>query len=114
MSKTQEQLDPNVTKPLSEEQISIDVLGKRSVYVKGYGIRKTTTPSAQPQTSDHEVIALRQELDKQSKSLTTVLGVVKVLASKLGIDETNILSLLQESTSGEDTLNEVHDMTYLS
>ncbi|KAF7132443.1 hypothetical protein RHSIM_Rhsim09G0079100 [Rhododendron simsii] len=40
--KIAEQSQPGVTNPQSEIQVSIDVLGKRSSYLKGYGIRKRT------------------------------------------------------------------------
>ena len=38
MQRTEEQSQPSVTTPMTEEQIAADVLGKRSGYVKGYGI----------------------------------------------------------------------------
>lgn len=39
---TPEQSQPNVTNPLSEGQIFVKVLAKRSGYLKGYGICKNT------------------------------------------------------------------------
>ncbi|KAH7849527.1 hypothetical protein Vadar_019100 [Vaccinium darrowii] len=39
---TSKQSQLNVANPLSEEQISVKVLGKRSGYLKGYGIHKNT------------------------------------------------------------------------
>ncbi|CAL5332429.1 unnamed protein product [Camellia sinensis] len=46
VSKIAKQSQPSVTHPLSEKQISREVLGKRSVYLKGYGIRKDSTSSS--------------------------------------------------------------------
>ncbi|KAG5545496.1 hypothetical protein RHGRI_017855 [Rhododendron griersonianum] len=40
--KLAEQSQPGFTNPQSEVQVSIDVLGKRSGYLEGYGIRKST------------------------------------------------------------------------
>ncbi|THG17860.1 hypothetical protein TEA_027585 [Camellia sinensis var. sinensis] len=46
VSKIAEQSQPSITHPLSKEQIFGEILGKRSVYLKGYGIRKDTTSSS--------------------------------------------------------------------
>ncbi|KAH7848367.1 hypothetical protein Vadar_001994 [Vaccinium darrowii] len=105
----------NITYPLSEEQISIDVLGQRSVYVKeSESHRSTISLSKQPQTPNSEVANLQQKIDDQAKTLTKysrtltiVQGLLQVLAAKAGIDPTEVQELLidrnntVEGTSGE-------------
>ncbi|XP_028097323.1 uncharacterized protein LOC114297148 [Camellia sinensis] len=68
VSKIAEQSQPSVTHPLSEEQISREVLGKRSVYLKGYGIRKDSTSSSTHfEAPNSEVVERFQELFGQTK-----------------------------------------------
>ena len=63
MQRTEEQSQPSVTTPMTEEQIAADVLGKRSGYVKGYGIyARTSSSSPQSRAPDPEVTALREQL----------------------------------------------------
>ena len=38
MQRIEEQSQPSVTTPMSEEEIAVEVLGKRSGYLNGYGI----------------------------------------------------------------------------
>ena len=68
MQQIEEQSQPSVTTPMTEEQIAIDVLGRRSGYVKGYGIyARTSSSSTQSRTPDPEVIiALREQLAEQA------------------------------------------------
>ncbi|CAL5431124.1 unnamed protein product [Camellia sinensis] len=66
VSKIAEQSQPSVTHPLSEEQISRDVLGKRSVCLKGFGIHKDSTSSSiHFEAPNSEVIVLQQQLVDQ-------------------------------------------------
>ncbi|XXG41732.1 hypothetical protein AAC387_Pa01g2137 [Persea americana] len=52
---------------MTKEQIAADVLGKRSGYVKGYGIYvRTSSSSPQSRAPDPEVIALREQLAEQA------------------------------------------------
>ncbi|CAL5366915.1 unnamed protein product [Camellia sinensis] len=61
VSKIAEQSQPSITHPLSKKQISREILGKRSVYLKGYGIRKDTTSSSTHfEAPNSEVIVLQQ------------------------------------------------------
>lgn len=61
VSKIAEQSQPNVIHPLFKEQISREVLEKRSVYLKGYGIRKDSTSSSTHfEAPNSEVIVLQQ------------------------------------------------------
>ena len=67
MQRTEEQSQPSVTTPMTEEQIAADVLGKRSGHVKGYGIyARTSSTSTQSRAPDPEVIALREKLGEQT------------------------------------------------
>ncbi|XXG57991.1 hypothetical protein AAC387_Pa04g0418 [Persea americana] len=67
VQRTEEQLQPSVTTPMTEEQIAADVLGKRLGYVKGYGIyARTSSSSTQSREPDPEVIALREQLAEQA------------------------------------------------
>ena len=68
MQRTEEQSQPSVTTPMTEEQIAADVLGKRSGYVKGYGIYvRASSSSPQSRALDPEVIALREQLAEQAE-----------------------------------------------
>ena len=59
MQWTEEQSQPSITAPMTKEHIAVDVLGKRSGYVKGYGIyTRTSSSSTQSRAQDLEVIAL--------------------------------------------------------
>ncbi|CAL5364992.1 unnamed protein product [Camellia sinensis] len=105
VSKIAEQSQPSVTHPLSEEQISREVLGKRSVYLKGYGIRKDSTSSATHfEAPNSEVIVLQQQLVDQrqqlvdqgkqlldqAQNMSTMQTIIQMLAAKNGIDLANI------------------------
>ena len=68
MQRTEEQSQPSVTTPMTEEQIAADVLGKRSGYVKGYGIyTRTSSSSIQSRAPDPEVITLREQVAEQAR-----------------------------------------------
>lgn len=90
VSKIAEQSQPGVTHPLSEEQISREVLGMRSVYLKGYGIRKDSTSSSTHfEAPNSEVIVLQQQLVDQGKQLldqaqtmSTMQTVIQMLTTK--------------------------------
>ncbi|KAG5512662.1 hypothetical protein RHGRI_038948 [Rhododendron griersonianum] len=61
--KIAEQSQPGVTNPQSEVQVSIDVLGKRSGYLKGYGICKSTY------ATQSQVVPNSEDLHSQLKEL---------------------------------------------
>lgn len=110
---TSEQSQPNVTNPLSEEQISVKVLWKRSGYLKGYGIRKNTKfLNAMPSQAipNQEVVELKKQLDDQAKAMAAMADkakmfekVILMMAMKSGIDPTWIPGLVPGSGNEEDT-----------
>ncbi|KAG5524558.1 hypothetical protein RHGRI_031279 [Rhododendron griersonianum] len=67
--KIAEQSQPGVTNPQSEVQVSIDVLGKRSGYLKGYGIRKSTYATQSQVVPNSEIVALKEVVADQAKLL---------------------------------------------
>ena len=73
---------------MTEEQISVKVLGQRSGYLKGFGIcTKSTSASTQIQTGlDSEVLQLRQQVAEFSKRTIFLEGLVLQLAERVGID----------------------------
>ncbi|KAH7833244.1 hypothetical protein Vadar_004430 [Vaccinium darrowii] len=104
-AKLKEQSEPDITNPLSEEQISIDVLGKRSVYVKEYGSRRSTISSSKP--PEETLTKNSRTLAKYSRTMTVVQGLLQVLAAKAGIDPAEVQELIDgsnvvEGTSGEE------------
>ena len=128
VSKIAEQSQPNVTHPLSEEQISREVLGKRSVYLKGYGIRKDSTSSSTHfEAPNSEVIVLQQQLVDQrqqladqgkqlvdqAQSMSTMQTIIQMLAAKNGIDLANIPGLVPSNNVGENASGVREDETSL-
>ena len=68
MQRIEEQSQPSVTTPMTEEEIAVDVLGKRSGYLNGYGIYTRTSSSVtQSRTSHAEVAALREQAAEQAR-----------------------------------------------
>ena len=68
MQRIEEQSQPFVTTPMNEEQIVVDVLGKRSGYLNGYGIYTRTSSSSTESRAPHpEVIALREQVAEQAR-----------------------------------------------
>ncbi|CAL5428747.1 unnamed protein product [Camellia sinensis] len=126
--KIAEQSQPSVTYPLSEEQISREVLGKRSVYLKGYGIRKDSTSFATHfEAPNSEVIVLQQQLVDQrqqlvdqgkqlldqAQNMSTMQTIIQMLAAKNGIDLENIPGLVPSNNVGEDASGVREDETSL-
>ncbi|KAG5565486.1 hypothetical protein RHGRI_001394 [Rhododendron griersonianum] len=113
-AKLKEQSQPNVTNPSSERQISVDVLGKRSVYVKEYGSRMSTISSSnQPQEPDPEATVLEKKVDDQAKTLTkhsrtmtVVQGLLQVLAIKAGVDPAQVQEVIDRCNSEAGTSDE--------
>ncbi|CAL5326221.1 unnamed protein product [Camellia sinensis] len=103
VSKIAEQSQPSVTHPLSEEQISREVLGKRSVYLKGYGIRKDSTSS-----STHF-----EAPNSEAQNMSTMQTIIQMLAAKNGIDLANIQGLVPSNNVGEDASGVREDETSL-
>ncbi|KAH7863368.1 hypothetical protein Vadar_016637 [Vaccinium darrowii] len=124
-ARLKEQSQPDITNPLSEEQISIDVLGKRSVYVKEYGSRRSTISLSKP---PEEVAVLQQKLDDQAKiltknsrslakysrTMTVVQGLLQVLAAKAGIDPVEVQDLIDGSNAVEGTSGEEDEVASTS
>ncbi|CAL5387416.1 unnamed protein product [Camellia sinensis] len=128
VSKIAEQSQPSVTHPLSEEQISREVLGKRSVYLKGYGIRKDNTSSSTHfEAPNSEVIVLQQQLVDQrqqladqgkqlldqAQNMSTMQTIIQMLAAKNGIDLANIPGLVRSTNVEEDASGVREDETSL-
>ncbi|CAL5411053.1 unnamed protein product [Camellia sinensis] len=129
VSKIAEQSQPSVTHPLSEEQISREVLGKRSVFLKGYGIRKDSTSSSTHfEAPNSEVIVLQQQLVDQrqqlanqgkqlvdqAQNMSTMQTIIQMLAAKNGIDLANIPGLVPSNNVGEDASGVREDETSLA
>ena len=127
MQRTEEQSQPSVTTPMTEEQIAADVLGKRSGYVKGYGIyARTSSSSPQSRASDPEVIALREQLAEQAarqaeqdrrqaeqdRRTHALEALVQQLAAAAGIDPSSYFDITRGTTSaGDGTATGDHDAT---
>ena len=77
-----EQSQPSITSPLTEQQVSVQVLGHRSGYLKGFGVRtKSSLASSQNQTGpDSEVQKLRQQVAEFSQRTIFLEGLVLQLA----------------------------------
>ena len=134
MQRTEEQSQPSVTTPMTEEQIAADVLGKRSGYVKGYGIyARTSSSSPQSRTPDPEVTALREQLAEQAarqaeqdrrqaeqdrrqaeqdRKTHALEALVQQLAAVAGIDPSGYFNITRGTTSaGDGTATGDHDAT---
>lgn len=134
MQRTEEQSQPSVTTPMTEEQIAADVLGKRSGYVKGYGIyARTSSSSPQSRAPDPEVTALREQLAEQAarqaeqdrrqaeqdrrqaeqdRRTHALEALVQQLAAAAGIDPSSYFDITRGTTSaGDGTATRDHDAT---
>ena len=120
MQRTEEQSQPSVTTPMTEEQIAADVLGKRSGYVKGYGIyARTSSSSPQSRAPDPEVTALREQLAEQvarqaeqDRRTHALEALVQQLAAAAGIDPSSYFDITRGTTSaGDGTATGDHDAT---
>ncbi|KAG5543555.1 hypothetical protein RHGRI_016331 [Rhododendron griersonianum] len=105
--KIAEQSQPGVTNPQSEVQVSIDVLGKRSGYLKGYGIRKRTYATQSQVVPNSEVVALKEVVADQAKLLVDYAKkfetMMLFMATKNGVDPATIPGLISSNENGEDT-----------
>ena len=127
MQRTEEQSQPSVTTPMTEEQIVADVLGKRSGYVKGYGIyARTSSSSPQSRAPDPEVTALREQLAEQAarqaeqdsrqaeqdRRTHALEALVQQLAAAAGIDPSSYFDITRGTTfAGDGTATGDHDAT---
>ncbi|XXG86002.1 hypothetical protein AAC387_Pa11g0996 [Persea americana] len=141
VQRTEEQSQPSVTTPMTEEQIAADVLGKRSGYVKGYGIyARTSSSSPQSRTPDPEVTALREQLAEQAarqaeqdrrqaeqdrrqaeqdrrqaeqdRRTHALEALIQQLAAAAGIDPSSYFDITRGTTSaGDGTATRDHDAT---
>ncbi|GAB2225585.1 hypothetical protein Droror1_Dr00006382 [Drosera rotundifolia] len=114
VAKIAKQSQLNITNPRSEEEISIDVLEKRSGYLKGYGIRKNTYVTKSQAASNSEVASLKQVVTDQAKVVSDQAkmitdyskkfeNMVFFIATKCGVDPTIIPGLIPSSEMEEDT-----------
>ena len=103
---------------MTEEQIAVDVLGKRSGYVKGYEIyTRASSSSTQSRAPDPEVIALQEQLAEQGRRQAeqdrrtrALEALIQQLAAAAGIDPTSYLDITRGSTSaGDGTSTGDHD-----
>ncbi|KAF7134583.1 hypothetical protein RHSIM_Rhsim08G0110800 [Rhododendron simsii] len=105
--KISEQSQPGVTNPQSGVQVSIDVLGKRSDYLKGYGIHKRTYATHSQVVPNSEVVALKEVMADQAKLLADYAKkfetMMLFMATKNGVDPATILGLISSNENGEDT-----------
>ncbi|KAF7128139.1 hypothetical protein RHSIM_Rhsim11G0023000 [Rhododendron simsii] len=108
VEKIAKQSQSNVTNPRSEVQISIDVPGKRSGYLKGYGIRTSTYATQSQAVPNSEVAALKQVMADQGKPIANYgkkfKNMMLFMATKFGIDPATFPELISSSENGEDTL----------
>ncbi|RWR80301.1 hypothetical protein CKAN_00893400 [Cinnamomum micranthum f. kanehirae] len=75
VQQIEEQSQSSVTALMTQEQIVVGVLGKRSGYLNGHGIyTKTSSSSTQSRAPHHEVIALREQLAEQTTISTSREG----------------------------------------
>lgn len=115
VAKINEQSQPDVRNPQLEEQISVDVLGKRSNYLKGYGIHKNKYATHSQAMPNPEVDALKQVVADQAKVVADQAKIVAdystrletmmlFVATKFGVDPATIPGFIPGSENGEDTL----------
>ncbi|ONK66476.1 uncharacterized protein A4U43_C06F8570 [Asparagus officinalis] len=75
VNKTIEQSQPEVTSPMNEFEISIDVLGRRPGYLKGYGIHlrgsSSTRSIAKSAERDAEVVVLKETVAVQTEQIAS-------------------------------------------
>ena len=68
MQRIDEQSQPSVETSMSEEEIAVEVLGKRFGYLNGYGkFTRSSSSSTQSRASQSEVIALREQVAEQAR-----------------------------------------------
>ncbi|XP_058191391.1 uncharacterized protein LOC131308467 isoform X2 [Rhododendron vialii] len=105
--KLVEQSQPGVTNPQSKVQNSIDVLGKRLGYLKGYGIRKSTYATHSQAVPNFEVVALKEVVADQAKLIADYAKkfetMMLFMATKNGVDPATIPGLISSNENGEDT-----------
>ncbi|KAG5562952.1 hypothetical protein RHGRI_005629 [Rhododendron griersonianum] len=105
----------DVTNPQTEEHASVEVLGKRSGYLKGYGIRKNTKANAMPSQPipNPEVVALQEKLANHEKVVANhekamadqakmFQHMLMMVVMKSGIDPACIPGLVSCSGNEED------------
>jgi hypothetical protein len=97
----EEQSQPNITNPRSEQLISVDVLGKRSGYLKGYGIHRSTYGTQSERVPNTEEVALKQQVADQGKLIANIM---RMLAN--GINPATIPEIIQMSENEDITLDE--------
>ena len=119
---------------MSEEEIAIEVLRKRSGYLNGYDIfTRSYSSSTQSRASQSEVIALREQVPEQAlrvaeqekwkaesdkrhaeqeKRYHALEAFVQQLASAAGLDPTGFLDITRgTTTAGDSTSHGDHDVT---
>ncbi|KAI8557079.1 hypothetical protein RHMOL_Rhmol05G0306600 [Rhododendron molle] len=86
----------DVTNPQTEEHASVEVLGKRSGYLKGYGIRKNTKANAMPSQPipNPEVVALQEKVATHEK---VVANHVKAMADQAKMFQNMLMMVVMKS-----------------
>ena len=104
MRLTAEQSQPSITSPMTDEQISVKVLGQRSGYLKGFGIRKKSTSSSTQNRMgpDSEVLQLRQQIAEFGKKTILLEGLVLQLAERAGRDPGSLVGEDGTSSRAQD------------
>ena len=89
---------------MTDEQISVKVLGQRSGYLKGFGIRKKSTSSSTQNRMgpDSEVLQLRQQIAEFGKKTILLEGLVLQLAERAGRDPGSLVGEDGTSSRAQD------------
>ncbi|GAB2290617.1 hypothetical protein Dimus_038107 [Dionaea muscipula] len=114
VAKIDEQSQPNVINPRSEQEIFVEVLGKITGYLKGYGIHMNTRATKSQRVLNSEVITLKQVVDDQAKVVmeqAKLIADYKInmenmmfMATKCGVDPATIPRFTSNDKDEADTL----------
>ncbi|ONK60531.1 uncharacterized protein A4U43_C08F19490 [Asparagus officinalis] len=89
VNKTIEQSQPEVTSPMNEFEISIEVLGRRPGYLKGYGIHLRGSSSimsiAKSAERDTEVVALKETVAVQTEQIASQAEQIASQAEQMNV-----------------------------
>ncbi|ONK60878.1 uncharacterized protein A4U43_C08F23650 [Asparagus officinalis] len=89
VNKAIKQSQPEVTSPMNEFEISIDVLGRRPGYLKGYGIHHRGSSSTMSITKsaerDTEVVALKETIAVQAEQITSQAEQMNTQAEQMNV-----------------------------
>ncbi|GAB2271532.1 hypothetical protein Dimus_038921 [Dionaea muscipula] len=112
VAKIDKQSQPDVINPRSEQEISVEVLGKISGYLKGYGIQLNTRATKFQAMLNSEVITLKQVVYNQVKVVTEQAKLIAdyqinmenmmFMATNCGVDPATISRFI---SNGEDEID---------